>query len=882
MILGLIGPKLMATHVVGGEIFYSYLGNDEYELTLIVYRDCGPTNTNGTPFDSEAQIGVFETGSSSMFFNFTIDLFNAEVEFVPIELENPCFILPPDVCVERATYTEIISLPELEDGYTIVYQRCCRNPSIVNLNIPQQQGVTFSTHIPGPNEIDGNNSSAQFTNFPPVALCKDAEFFFDHGATDADGDSLVYEFCTPLQGATPDEPAPVPSEPPYNEIVWGAGYSADYPIDSAPPFSIDPNTGLITGTATELGQYVMGVCVSEYRDGVLINSTNRDFQFNVTSCDPNIISSIPEQTDFCTGLTITFENTSTNATFFHWDFGVEGIDTDTSNLSSPSFTYPEQGVYTVTLVANPGWPCADSSQTTFTALPVISPAITYGGYECINGNDHFDFAMTGNVSPQATYLWDFGAGSVPQTSTSPSPQSIMMNGEAATMEVLLVVQDNGCEETAEESVENMPDPVADIVDQTAFCNGFIYTFENDATNATEYLWNFGVPGNSDFSTDPNPTFEFTQAGTYDVMLVASAPLTCSDTTFMQLEIFGVIEPEFDDYEVQCLGEHQLDFSGTGATTATAQYTWNFGVNATPATFSGQNPQNVVFNTVGEHEVTLVIAENGCSESYSSTIEVADHFITDFSVNNSAGCPGLLVQMEGGAISDVPVYYLWDFGDGGTSFQNNTTYTYLNPGIYDVTVTAYTLAGCRDSLTINFPNAVQIYPNPQPGFIIEPQIVSILDAETMVIDSSFGGASCYYYMSDGGESEDCEFLYSWTQSGIQTITQYVTSEYGCTSSVTGTVIIEGFTFYAPNSFTPNDDGLNDIWKPVMTGITKFSLKIFNRWGDLIFETTDPEKGWMGQVEDGDHYATNGIYNYVVLADDLLSKPHEFVGHIMVTR
>lgn len=426
----LLFPTLAnATHVVGGEIYYNYLGNNEYEIILKVYRDCGPTNVNGTGFDLSASVGIFETSSGDILFSdFFMDLGSAEVEVMPIELENPCFILPPDVCVERAIYTNTITLPDIPGGYTLVYQRCCRNPSIVNLDFPQDQGATFTSHIPGSDEVGENNSSAQFINFPPVALCQNAEFFFDHSATDEDGDSLSYEFCPSFLGGSVNTPAPLPPQgPPFNTLNYANGFSYDYPIESDPAFTIDPNTGYLSGTATALGQYVMGICVSEYRDGVLINTTNRDFQFNVTICDPNIISSIPDPSDFCLGQTILFENTSINASFYHWDFGIDGIESDTSSLENPEFAFTEVGVYEVTLIANPGWPCADTSQTTFTALPVISPEIITGDYECSNGQDLYDFSFTSNASATASFQWDFGIGSIPQTSTELNPQNIVMN-----------------------------------------------------------------------------------------------------------------------------------------------------------------------------------------------------------------------------------------------------------------------------------------------------------------------------------------------------------------------------------------------------------------------------------------------------------------------
>ncbi len=874
---------LYSTHVVGGEIYYTYLGNNNYEITLKVYRDCGPTNTQGTGFDESAVLGVIRTSNGTLINgDFSMSLASAVVTLVPIELENPCFILPPDVCVERAVYVETFNLPPIAGGYTIVYQRCCRNPSIDNLIAPQSQGATFRTLIPG-SEFGAQNSSARFTNFPPVALCLNAEFYFDHSATDPDADSLSYEFCAPLLGGSSTNPAPnPPAGPPYQSLSYANGFSDTYPIASNPAFAIDPVTGYITGTATELGQYVIGICVSEYRNGVLINTSNRDFQFNVTMCDPNIIATIPVQTDFCTGLTLQFSNQSTNASFFHWDFGIAGIESDTSNVMSPQFTYLESGVYNVTLIANPGWPCADTAFSTFTSLPVISPTIIVGGYECLNSQDTYDFSMTGTVSPNATYNWNFGADSQPSSSSLANPSNIIMNAEALQMTVMLSVQDNGCVEADTTTLNNPPDPVSGIVPQSIFCNGFQYEFQNSAEFAVDYLWDFGLPGSADISLLPNPVRTYADTGVYLVSLIVSAPFACPDTSYSTIEIYGLLHADFDDPAVGCLGDNSYNFSALGAATNQAVYNWNFGNNAIPVSSNQQNPPNVNFNATGFHTVSLTISENGCTENYVDSVQIVDHFISNLSVNSSDGCPGLFVQMFGSATSDVPVYYLWDFGDGNSSQQGETSHVYENPGVYDVTVTAFTLQGCVDEVTQEFPGVVVVHPNPIPGFSITPQIVDILNPEVMIADSSFGAVTCYFTMSDGGSSEECDFAYNWTEAGIQTITQHVTSEFGCTARVTGTVIVNGFVFFAPNSFTPDFDGINDLWIPKMTGISKYTIKIFNRWGDPIFESDDPLKPWNGGVHNGEYLAQSGIYNYVILAQDLVGLPHEFVGHITLSR
>jgi len=198
----MVNIQVSATHIVGGEFYYEHQGGNDYLVTLIVYRDCGPDNVNDTGFDDTAPIGVY--AGSTFYDTYYFSLSNAMVNFVPLSLDNPCFTPPLDLCVEQAIYQEVITLPDNAVGYDLVYQRCCRNNSIVNIVDAADSGISIYSHVPGTDEVEGNNSAPIFNNSPTVALCLGAEFFFDHSATDADGDELTYEFYAPYLGGGPD------------------------------------------------------------------------------------------------------------------------------------------------------------------------------------------------------------------------------------------------------------------------------------------------------------------------------------------------------------------------------------------------------------------------------------------------------------------------------------------------------------------------------------------------------------------------------------------------------------------------------------------------------------------------------------------------------
>ena len=156
-----------------------------------------------------------------------------------------CIKIAPNACVDAYTYVYYKTLPKVEGGYVLSFQRCCRNNSILNLDDPGGTGANFWTKI---NSVDSitENSSPYFKNLPPNFLCTNTELVFDHSATDADGDSLVYEFFHPYTGATRTAPRPEVIDyetPPFTQINYLTGYDYQNPIDALPNILINNSTG---------------------------------------------------------------------------------------------------------------------------------------------------------------------------------------------------------------------------------------------------------------------------------------------------------------------------------------------------------------------------------------------------------------------------------------------------------------------------------------------------------------------------------------------------------------------------------------------------------------------------------------------------------------
>jgi gliding motility-associated-like protein len=702
-------PSSNATHIVGGELYYQCLGGNDYLITLKVYRDCSSNNTNNTQFDFQAGITIFNSAGATMA---TMQLQLPPVNNIPVVTSNPCLASPPNICVEEAIYSGTVTLPAIQGGYDIVYQRCCRNPSTVNLQNSQSLGITLTSQIPDLTQA-ACNSSPSYNNYPPLVLCNGDNFSFDHSANDIDGDSLVYELCTPYHGASNTNPAPFPgSPPPFTYVTWASGYSASNPINGSPGLTIDPNTGMMGGTPTTNGQFVVGVCVKEYRNGIFLGQTVRDFQFTVTNCVQNIVAAIPNQVTFCAGYTITFQNNSQGAISHHWDFGVPNTLADTSNQFGPTFTFPTSGTYTVMLIANPGWTCADTAYTTVEISPPLIASFDPVAGQCITGNS-FDFNPVGN------------------------------------------------------------------------------------------------------------------------------------------------------------------FGNTG------DFYWYFGPDATPTTSTEEFPSNITYSDSGHHVVSLTVSDFGCNTTYTDTVVVFPEPTIDFIYPQQIGCQPYRVQFTDSSLAWTDISYLWDFGDGNSSTEQNPMHTYEDVGTFDVTLTIQTDSGCVSTLTFPQDDIIVVRPSPTANFIATPIETSIYNPFVTVSDMSIDSDLHQFFMGDGFSTEDRFVEHTYSDTGFFNVMQVVENEFGCTDTMIVSVYIEPeFTLFAPNAFTPNGDGLNEIFKPEVFGAVEYEFLVFDRWGQIIFQTTDPKAGWNGKLQGKD--SPIGTYVFKIALIDFNKERYFKTGSFTLIR
>ena len=194
------------------------------------------------------------------------------------------------------------------------------------------------------------------------AICRQKHFTLQYNATDADGDSLVYSFAPAYNsGGITDSRNVNPAPPAYSSVNYINGYNSEIPLGNKA--SIDPQTGIISGIAPDVGRYVVCVAVRSYRNGVFVAEHRKDFIVNVTDCDFAGAQLDPQPVS-CDGFSVTFSNNNPspqNQTFY-WEFGdaASGV-LDTSTLQTPTHVYTDTGVYVYKLVINRGQQCSDSA-----------------------------------------------------------------------------------------------------------------------------------------------------------------------------------------------------------------------------------------------------------------------------------------------------------------------------------------------------------------------------------------------------------------------------------------------------------------------------------------------------------------------------------------
>lgn len=813
-----------ASHIVGGEMSYVCLGNDQYQITLKIFRDC----YNGqADFDNPTYITIYDAnnvqapGSPFPVYFPGSDTLNNDPG-------NPCLIIPPGICVEEADFVTTVTLPESVGGYTMVYQRCCRNMIIFNIIDPANTGASYVATIPDASLAECN-SSPYFNNFPPTLICVDQPFTFDHSATDPDGDSLVYQLCPPFNGGQYGNVYPVPADPPpYAFVNFNAPYTYDDPMGGNPPMNIDPETGLLTVTPDVIGNFVVGVCANEYRNGQLLAEHKRDFQFNVVQCQLQVVAAIPNIINNCSDYTVFFQNLSVGASYFHWDFGLPG-SSDTSNEFQPTFTFPDTGVYIITLYANPGAPCGDTTTATVYIYPTFTAGIAAPD-GCQGQPVQFYDQSTATFGTIDSWDWDFGDGG---SSSAQNPTHSYTGTGTFTVQ-LIVGTDVGCMDTISETITIYPSPNTDVLpSDTTIC--YLDFVQLIASGTGTFSWqpNYNISSvnisNPVVSPDVTTTYYLTLSNSYG----------CFDQDSVTIHVFDTVIVFAGNDTVICPGQ-SVQLNGTGG----VNFSWS------PASgLSNPNISNPVATPGGTTTYVLTSSVGSCIGTDAVTIIVKPF------PNINAGPDQTICEDDSVQIT----------ASGVTSYSWVPTESLTDPGsptpiAFPSSTTTYTVSG-TDSNSCNqtVSDQLTVHVLPAPTITVSPDTTIFLG--TCYDMTVTGGGTYQWEPTIGFNPPDyTDSMPTACPTVSTTYLVYVTTGQGCVyvDSVRINVNPEPLIIF-PTAFSPNGDGKNDYFRPVILGLANIDeFRIYNRWGQVVFEVSNISvENMMGTPVDYS-YAWDGQY------------------------
>ena len=605
--------KTHGSHIVGGELGYRCLGNNQYEIRLNVYRDCLNASPNAL-FDDPASIGIFNREGLLV-----LDLLVRPVmvngrmidDTLTYDESDPCLVSPPNVCVHTTTYLDTVDLPNIEGGYNIVYQRCCRNGTISNIQDPVATGATYDILLTE-EAMSNCNSSPDINFWPPVFVCYGQPLNFDHSAIDNYDqveDSLVYTLCQPKAGGNLAEPRPQPpNNPPYDTIPWiSVGpikYSIDNMLGLGEPLKIDPKTGVMTGLPELEGQFVVGLCIEEYNKatGNLLSVTRRDFQYNVAQCGiVTAVYDLPPTT--CDSLTYSFNNRSLESSKFLWYFNWPD-KSFSSTLARPTFTFPGPGTYTVALIAEPNTFCSD---TLFKQLVIhgnaIQPDFDAQVISCVDSPVLVLTDKTIDTASIISYSWEIKYGSTTLISNLQNPFFPVPFGVNGTVK-LTVVNAYGCtSEITKNFLADVPNLNLNIPEEILACLNDSIGLNPNTPDYPGYFYTWESLSYSD--TGRNPLVFVDQDQTYYVTISAGGG-ACFITDSVRIKT--VAPPTLDfNFKQSCKSSTTVQFENLSS--GANDYVWNFGDPTNPDAGSDKKNPLYTFPDTGTYLITLALASS---------------------------------------------------------------------------------------------------------------------------------------------------------------------------------------------------------------------------------------------------------------------------------
>ncbi|MCZ2223528.1 MAG: PKD domain-containing protein [Chitinophagales bacterium] len=469
---------------------------------------------------------------------------------------------------------------------------------------------------------------------------------------------------------------------------------------------------------------------------------------------------------------ISFTNTSSGSGLlsYQWDFG----DGTTSSQQTPTHTYNSNGSYTVTLIVTNNNGCSDTIvKPNIVNVGAVNADFSFSGH-CVNAP--IIFTNTSIPSSAVSYTWYFGDGT---TSTQTNPQNIFQT--ASTFNVKLVADFGSCKDSITKAIQIFEKPNATFTNTP---NGgcvlpVTVSFNSTGNNITSYFWNFG---NGDTSTQQNPTYTFQQFGSYNVTLITENANGCKDTITKNNAVV-IAHPKILNFTEGApfngCAPYTSNFSvSVNSTDSVATYEWDFG-DGTPI-ITGANPQHT-YQNIGFYDITVIITTiNGCKDTLKKfqTIKLYDKPQANFTATPLNACVKDVINFTSLSSTNTNSWS-WQFGDGGSSSEENPSHIYTDTGWFSVRLVVANFA-CRDTLKID----KLIFINP-PIANFFTQFDCDTPFQKRFIDESKGALTYEWDFGDGNTSTDKNPIHIYSALGMYNVSLIVTN--GTCSDTTNKIV-----------------------------------------------------------------------------------------------
>lgn len=861
--------SLVAEHIRGGEMYYRYRGpgsapnSSRYLITVKLYLNC---NASGGQLDPNEPLTIFQKSNNAQYGPVRTAPFIREETIQYDPSSNPCITNPPtDVCYKLRYYELEVELPNSQDGYVIALQRCCRIDGIVNMQARSNQyGATYQCEIPG--IVSGvspeayMNSSPIFNPNDAVAICYGSPFTFDFSATDAnDRDSIVYQLCNAYTGGGPGTGAgcatcaqPNPAvAPPYNSIPYQPPYSGSSPLGLN--VTINPATGLISGVAPNTeGQYVVTACAYEYRDGKLINIHRKDIHIRVSDCIPLKALLKPDYA-YCDDFLVTFKNEQINPanSVYIWQYGDNSKpDTTTDPEGRVQHLFADTGTYTIKLKVILAGQCVDSTTTLAKVYPGFFPHFSITG-TCLFKPIQFRDLTTSRYGFANKWSWNFGdETTLADTSHINAPS--WQYSTTGMKDVRLIVESNkGCIDTLTLQADVRDKPLITLAfKDTLICSNAQVqdTLQLHASGNGLFSWSPQVAMLR--SNTPDPLVFPKTTTTYKVQLDENG---CVNEDSVRVRVVAVVTLELGNPLTIC----RTDTIQLQPLTDALKFTWT--TNPSPSPISDVHARNPLVSPTDEFTTYSVLAEIGkCSARDDVQVKTVPYPMAN------AGADTTICYDD-----TASLHASMD----GITFDWSPSNTLSNPRILDPlafprTTTAYVLRvwdnkGCpkpgRDTVTVTVLNEL---------FAFAGNDTAVVLGEPLQLNGS--GANLYEWSPPTYlNRNDIKNPIAHLSNSFSYQLRVYTPE-GCYDL--DTINIKVFRtnpeIFVPNAFRP-DGRQNNVLRPIPVGITRLEyFRVFNRWGQLVFQTTQHGAGWDGRL--GGKPQDSGMYVWEVRGRDYTGK------------